>query len=73
MPPPACRDILPVRGSVLFAYVPICMSLICRRMGYPVWLGILTVAPVFGALLAIIILWYTAFARWPRWEEAGLE
>ncbi|MDB5692900.1 MAG: hypothetical protein JWO81_1963 [Alphaproteobacteria bacterium] len=58
---------------VFFAYMPICMSLICRKMGYPVWIGILTVIPWVGSLLALILLWYAAFAKWPRWEEAGLE
>ena len=58
---------------VVFAYVPICMSLICRKMGFPMLLGFLTIVPGLGSLLALIILWYVAFARWPRWEEAGLE
>ena len=58
---------------VLFAYLPICMSLICRKMGFPMLLGFLTIVPGLGSLLALIILWYVAFARWPRWEEAVLE
>jgi hypothetical protein len=58
---------------ILFAYVPICMSLICRKIGYPMIFGFLTVVPWAGGLLAIILLWYAAFTRWPRWEEAGLE
>jgi hypothetical protein len=58
---------------VFFAYVPICMSLICRKMGYPPLLGFLAVIPYAGSLLGIVLLWYMAFAKWPRWEEAGLE
>lgn len=58
---------------VFFAYVPICMSLICRKIGYPMIVGFLTVVPIMGPLLAVIILWYAAFASWPRWRDAGLE
>jgi hypothetical protein len=57
----------------LIAYVPICTSLICRKIGYPPLVGILTFIPGLGWLLTIVILWIAAFARWPRWEEAGLE
>jgi hypothetical protein len=58
---------------ILFAYVPICMSLICRKLGYPVIFGFLTIIPWGGALIAILLLWYAAFAPWPRWRDAGLE
>jgi len=58
---------------ILYAYVPICMSLICRKIGFPMIVGFLTVVPVVGSLLAVVILWYAAFAAWPRWREAGLE
>jgi hypothetical protein len=58
---------------IVFAYVPICLSVICRKMGYSPILGFLAVVPYAGSLIGIVLLWYMAFAKWPRWEEAGLE
>jgi hypothetical protein len=58
---------------IVFAYVPICMSLICRKIGYSPAVGFLAVVPYFGSLFAIVLLWFLAFSKWPRWQDAGLE
>jgi len=34
---------------------------ICRRVGLPWWLGLLTVVPIAN----LILLWFVAFADWP--------
>jgi len=34
---------------------------ICRRVGFPPWLGVLTIVPLANVLL----LWFVAFAEWP--------
>jgi hypothetical protein len=34
---------------------------ICRRVGFPWWLGLLTVVPIAN----VILLWFVAFAEWP--------
>jgi predicted PurR-regulated permease PerM len=36
-------------------------SRICRRVGFPWWLGLLIVVP----LANMILLWFVAFADWP--------
>jgi hypothetical protein len=36
-------------------------SRICRRVGFPWWLGLLAIVP----LANIILLWFVAFAEWP--------
>ncbi|HST37279.1 MAG TPA: hypothetical protein VLK25_11700 [Allosphingosinicella sp.] len=56
-----------------FVFPAICLSLICRKMGFSPLLGILAFIPTAGALLAVLLLYYMAFSKWPRWEEAGLE
>ena len=35
---------------------------ICRRIGFPRWLGILAVLP----LANVVLLWYVALAHWPK-------
>ena len=35
---------------------------ICRRIGFPRWLGILAVLP----LANVVLLWYVALAQWPK-------
>jgi len=39
---------------------------ICRRLGFPTWLGILAVLPIVNVLL----LWYVAMAPWPSLTQA---
>ena len=34
---------------------------ICRRLGFPRWLGILAIVPMANVLL----VWFVAFAAWP--------
>ena len=34
---------------------------ICRRLGFPSWLGVLAIIPLANVLL----LWFVALARWP--------
>ena len=34
---------------------------ICRRVGFPPWLGLLAALPLANVLL----LWFVAFAEWP--------
>ena len=58
---------------IVFAYVPICMSLICRKIGYSPVVGFLAVIPYFGSLFAIGLIWFVAFSTWPRWQDAGRE
>ena len=36
-------------------------SRICRRVGFPWWLGVLIVVPLGN----VILLWFVAFAEWP--------
>jgi hypothetical protein len=36
-------------------------SKICRRLGFPPWLGVLSVVPVAN----LILLWFVATAPWP--------
>jgi hypothetical protein len=40
-------------------------TLICRRLGFTPWLGVLIIVP-FGNL---ILLWYVALTRWPRFPD----
>ena len=35
---------------------------ICRRLGFPPWLGILAAIP----LANVVLLWYVALAQWPK-------
>jgi predicted PurR-regulated permease PerM len=39
---------------------------ICRRLGFPRWLGLLVIVPVANVLL----LWFVATAQWPRVDTA---
>jgi hypothetical protein len=39
---------------------------ICRRIDFPLWLGVLVIVPVANVLL----LWFVATARWPRVDAA---
>ena len=57
----------------LFAYMAVATAMICRKMGFSPFLGIITFIPVIGFGIAILLLWFMALAKWPRWEEAGLE
>jgi hypothetical protein len=57
----------------IFAYMAVCTAMICRKMGYSPFLGVVTFVPGIGIGLAVILFWFMAFAKWPRWEEAGLE
>jgi len=34
---------------------------ICRRVGFPWWLGLLIVVPLGN----VVLLWFVAFADWP--------
>ena len=58
-------------GIIGFVYLSICVSLLCRKMGFPAIVGVLTVIPVVGWVLLVGLLWYMAFARWPRWEQVS--
>lgn len=40
---------------------------ICRRVGYPSWLGVLSIVPVANVML----LWFVALAEWPSARQAG--
>ena len=40
---------------------------ICRRTGYPGWLGLLTVIPVAN----LVLLYFIAFADWPADKRGG--
>lgn len=53
----------------LFAYTAVCLSVICRKMGYSPLLGLLGLIPYFGTVLLIGLLWFMAFSRWPRWPD----
>ena len=37
-------------------------TLICRRLGFTPWLGVLIIVP----LANLVLLWFVALARWPR-------
>ena len=39
---------------------------ICRRVGFPWWLGLLIVVPIAN----VILLWVVAFAEWPLEQTA---
>ncbi|MFA6115022.1 MAG: hypothetical protein WC729_13550 [Sphingomonas sp.] len=54
---------------VIFAYTAICMSLICRKMGYSPAIGLLTIVPYLNFLTFPALLWFMAFAKWPRWTD----
>ena len=41
---------------------------ICRRIGFPRWLGIFAVLP----LANVVLLWYVALAQWPK-ADAGAQ
>jgi hypothetical protein len=41
---------------------------ICRRLGFPPWLGVLACVPVANLLL----LWFVALARWPSSDTSAL-
>jgi hypothetical protein len=51
-----------VLGGFLFL-LPAC--LVCRKAGYPVWLGVGAVLPV----LNVVLLWFLGFTRWPIERE----
>ena len=34
---------------------------ICRRVGFPLWLGVLAIVPLANVLL----VWFVAYAEWP--------
>jgi len=36
-------------------------SQICRRIGFPWWIALLSIVPIANVLL----LWFVAYARWP--------
>lgn len=40
---------------------------ICRRTGYPGWLGLLTLIPVAN----LVLLYFIAFADWPADKKGG--
>jgi hypothetical protein len=40
---------------------------ICRRTGYPGWLGLLTLIPVAN----LVLLYFIAFADWPADKRGG--
>ncbi len=40
---------------------------ICRRAGFPAWLGVLTVVPVAN----VVLLWFVALAEWPSARQDG--
>ncbi|MEM8918863.1 MAG: hypothetical protein AAGE37_08385 [Pseudomonadota bacterium] len=58
---------------VIYLFMVVTISLICRKTGHPVWLGILCFVPVLGQIFFIVLVYYLAFSDWPRWTEAGLD
>lgn len=54
---------------IVFVFYAICMSLICRKMGYPAIVGAMVIIPVLGWLLLLGLVWYMAYASWPNWPE----
>lgn len=57
----------------IFAYMAVCTAMICRKMGFSPFLGVVTFIPGIGFLLAVLLFWFMALVKWPRWEEAGLD
>ncbi|MDD5563030.1 MAG: hypothetical protein PHQ91_04890 [Thermoanaerobaculaceae bacterium] len=43
----------------LLFLLPAC--LVCRKAGYPAWLGVAAIVPVAN----ILLLWFLALAKWP--------
>ena len=48
---------------VIYGSTAAVMHLICRKAGFPGWFGLLFLIPIVN----IILLYYVAFARWPRY------
>ncbi len=38
------------------------MAMICRRIGFSPWLGVLAAVP----LANVVLLWFLALSRWPK-------
>ena len=51
----------------IYAFFAYSISLVCRKAGFSPILGFLAFVP----LLNLVLLYYVAFARWPRFEEVG--
>ena len=56
--------ILFIVASVVIVIWP--MAMICRRMGFSPWLGILAGVP----LANVVLLWFLALSQWPK-ADAG--
>ena len=54
-----------VLAVAMLYLLPVC--LVCRKAGYPAWLGVAAAVPVANLLL----LWFLALAKWPVQQEAG--
>lgn len=55
--------VLVISASLLVVVWP--AARICRRVGFSQWLGVLAVVPI-----ANVLLWFVAFAEWPRLNRA---
>lgn len=51
----------------------ISISLLCRKVGFNPLYGVTCFIPYVGGIVMLILLYYIAYAKWPRWQEAGLE
>lgn len=48
-----------------YGFFCICVHIVCKKAGFPSLLGILALIP----LLNILLLYYIAFAPWPRFPN----
>ena len=57
---PASVAVLAIAVMALVVVWP--AARICRRLGFPRWLGVLAVIPLANLLL----LWFVALSQWPK-------
>ena len=52
-------------GLIIYAVVAYWLSMVCRKAGFSPLLGFLAFVP----LLNVIVVYYVAYARWPRLDD----